>query len=307
MNKNSLWNRMGRVRKTIAGSLIALQALTLFSLTAVPGNTAVAAEPAVVSTWMWNPYLIQNKEATLTQLKEHEVNRVYLFIDPTYSATYYRSFIKEAKANSIDVFALSGAPNWVLPEHNKKMYEFIYWVKQYNSSALPEEQFAGIHLDVEPYVLPQWSQDSDTVIGLWMDTVSGFVEEVKSDTNLTVGMDMPVWLNYTSVRDGFGGRTTLSDWFINRVDQVTLMAYVDNAKGITESVQQEMAEADRAGVPVLVAVETVDNDEAGTSFYDLGNQFMLTELNSVVQTLSSHSSFKGYNVHEWDSWIKLKP
>lgn len=304
MNKKFSWKRFGRVSKSIAASLIALQA---FSFAGIAGNTAAAAEPNVVSTWMWNPYLIQNKDATLTQLKEHEVNRVYLFIDPDFPATYYKSFIKEAKTRGIDVFALSGAPNWVLPEHNKKMYQFIYWVKQYNSSASPEEQFSGIHLDVEPYVLPQWSENSDTVIGLWMDTVSGFVEEVKADTDLTVGMDMPVWLNYTDVRDGYGGRTTLSNWFIGKVDQVTLMAYVDNAKGITESVQQEMAEADRAGVPVLVAVETVNNNEHGTSFYDKGSAVMKTELNSVIETLRVHPSFRGYSVHEWDRWIELKP
>jgi len=239
-------------------------------------------------------------------LQERQVNRVYLFIDPYYPANYYSSFIRAAKARSIEVIAMSGAPNWVLPEHNKKLYDFIYWVKQYNGRVAPEERFAGIHLDVEPYVLPQWSQDSDTVIGLWMDTVSGFVEEVKSDTNLTVGIDMPVWLEYTHVRDGYGGRTTLSDWFIRRVDQVTLMAYLDNAKGIIESVRQELTEADRAGTPVLVAVETVDNGEFGTSFYDKGQQTMMSELNTMIQTLSGYSSFKGYSVHEWDSWMKMK-
>jgi hypothetical protein len=268
---------------------------------------AAAAEGQLVnSTWMWNPYVIDKEaDSTLQQLADKQINRVYLFVDLSYPAKYYSSFIRKAKAKGIEVQALSGAPNWVLPEHNKKMYEFIDWVKRYNNAVLPEERFSGIHLDVEPYVLPEWWQDSDTTMGLWMDTVSGFAEEVKSDSNLTVGMDMPVWLEHSQVNDGQGGRTTLSDWFIRRMDEVTLMAYLNNAKEIAESVATEMAEADRAGVPVLVAVDTVDSGEEG-SFYSKGDAAMEQELGALPAVLGSHASFKGFSIHEWDSWLKMK-
>ncbi|MDF2963378.1 MAG: hypothetical protein K0S39_5113, partial [Paenibacillus sp.] len=301
MKKKQGLPRSRWVRKTVLGCIIASQVLTGFTLTGGAGSKAAAAEPLVVSTWMWNPYVIEKEaDSTLQQLTDKKVNRVYLFIDSQYPAAYYSNFIKKANARGVQVHAMSGAPNWVLSEHNPKMYEFIHWVKQYNNSVQPEERFAGIHLDVEPYVLPEWRQDSDTVIGLWMDTVSGFAEEVKVDSNLTVGIDMPVWLNRFQVRDGYGGRTTLSDWMIRRLDQVTLMAYLDKAEDIVKSVEEEIAEADRAGVPVLVAVDTVDNGEPGGSFYNKGHSSMITELNSVESVLSKHPSYKGYSIHEWD-------
>ncbi|WP_079914051.1 hypothetical protein [Paenibacillus sp. 32352] len=286
--------------------LLAGQVLTGLSL--LYGTSALAAEAngqQVLSTWMWNPYVIgQEADSTLQQLTSKGVNRVYLLVDSSYPVSYYSSFIRKANAQHIEIQALGGAPNWVLPEYNKRMYAFIDWVKSYNGSVLPEERFAGIHLDVEPYVLPEWRKDSDTVIGLWKDTVSGFVEEVKSDSTLTVGMDMPVWLDSFQVGDGQGGRTTLSDWLIRRMDEVTLMAYFNKAQDIASSVQTELAEADQAGVPVLVAVDTVDSGEPGT-FYGKSEALMMQELSALLEQIGGRPSFGGIGVHEWDSWLKM--
>ncbi|PZE20511.1 alpha-amylase family protein [Paenibacillus xerothermodurans] len=303
--QRSLWSK--RVGKVVLSCFMAGQAFLGFPLFGGIENKAQAAEqPAVVSTWMWNPYVIgDDREGTLQQLSDKNVNRVYLFVDPTYPTAYYSNFIREAGARGIEVRALSGAPNWVLPEHNKKMYEFVHWVKQYNQQVQPEEKFDGIHLDVEPYVLPEWKQDSDAVIGLWRDTVSGFAEEVKSDSDLAVGMDMPVWLDKFNVSDGAGGSTTLADWMIRRVDQVTLMAYFDNAQQMAESVKDELNHANSAGVPLIMAVETVNNGDPRSSFYSHGNAAMLNQLNALTTAMGNNSSFQGHAVHEWDSWIKL--
>lgn len=81
---------------------------------------------------------------------------------------------------------LDGAPDWVLAEKQGKLHQFIDWVNTYNNSVPPGERFNGIHLDVEPYVLPQWRSDPDKMLGLWMDTISGFVQQVKADTQLPV-------------------------------------------------------------------------------------------------------------------------
>jgi hypothetical protein len=184
------------------------------------------------------------------------------------------------------------------------MYDFIYWVKAYNNSSRSAERFNGIHLDVEPYVLPQWRYDQDTLIGHWMDTLSGFVEEVKSDSYLTTGADFPVWLDRFLVPDGKGDTTTLTDWFFGRLDQITLMAYIDNAPDIVKAVTKELHQA--AGKPVIIGMETMDNDEANTSFYALGRSQLTGELNTVVQALSGLPSYAGYAIHEYDSWVMLR-
>lgn len=285
----------------------------VFSLTVLPPaagrtETAMAAEAdsSIVATWMWNTYAIwRDKEKTLEDLTQHGINRVYLQADADIPVDVYRTFIREAGERGIEVQALGGKPYWVLPERQGELYQFIHWVKAYNNSSLSAERFSGIHLDVEPYVLPQWQSEQDTLIGYWMDTVSGFVEEVKSDSFLTVGADLPVWLQWFLVPDGKGDTTTLTDYFIGRLDEITLMAYIDNAPGIVQAVSHELAEAAASGKPVVIGVDTMDNGESNSSFYGLGWGQMNEALNSVAAALSSHPAYSGYAIHEYDSWRVL--
>ncbi|MEF3302707.1 hypothetical protein [Paenibacillus sp. GYB003] len=259
----------------------------------------------IAATWMWNTYAIwRDKDGTLDYLAQNGINLVYLQADDDIPPDVYRTFIREAGARGIEVHALAGKPDWVLPGHQGELYDFIYWVKAYNNGSRSSERFGGIHLDVEPYVLPQWQTDRDTLIGYWMDTVSGFAQQVKSDSYLTTGVDIPVWLDGFLVPDGKGGTTTLTDYIIGRFDHITMMAYIDNAEGIVKAVSKELTEA--AGKPIVIGVETMNNYEANSSFYAKGRAAMTSELGTVVGALSSHPSYGGYAVHEFDSWMRLK-
>jgi hypothetical protein len=293
--------------KTIVVCLVAVQSLIFLPAHAGITNKAYAEDKRIVATWLWNTYSIwKEKDKTLDFLGRNGVNLLYLQIDEEIPAGVYSTFISEATSRGIVVHALGGDPNWVLPEQKGKLYQFIDWVNTYNNSVKPVERFNGIHLDVEPYVLPQWRSDPDKTMGLWMDLVSGFVQQVKADTHLTTGADLPVWLDKVSLNDGYGGKTTLSDWMIHKLDQVALMAYIDNANGIIKAVSNEMDEAEKAGTPVIIGVDTFNNNEENSSFYAKGSSQMQSELNTVVQALSSKSVFTGYAVHEYQSWSTLK-
>ncbi|MCU6792366.1 hypothetical protein OB236_09520 [Paenibacillus sp. WQ 127069] len=270
-------------------------------------SKSYAEDQQIVATWLWNTYSIwKEKDKTLDFLGRNGINLLYLQIDVDIPSDVYSTFIREAENRGIKVHALGGSPEWVLPEQQGKLYQFIDWVNTYNNSVLPSERFNGIHLDVEPYVLPQWRSDPDKMLGLWMDTISGFVQQVKADTHLTTGVDLPVWLDRFNVPDGYGGRTTLSDWMIRRLDQISLMAYIDNAEDIIKSVSNELVEAEKASKPVIIGVETLNNNEEHSSFYAKGRSQMQSELNTVIRTLSSKSSFAGYAIHEYESWTSLK-
>lgn len=286
--------------------LALLQALFLPPPAGPLQQTAAAAEQrSIAAIWMWNTYAIwRDKEQTLQTLTQHGINLVYLQVDKDIPVDVYRTFIREAGALGIDIHALGGKPSWALPGKQGEMYDFIYWVKAYNNSSRSAERFDGIHLDVEPYVLPQWRTDRDTLIGYWMDTVSGFVEEVKTDSFLTTGADFPVWLDRFLVPDGKGGATTLTDWFFGRLDEITLMAYIDNAQDIVKAVSKELYEA--AGKPVVIGMETMYNGEANSSFHALGRARLMGELDSVVRALSGYPSFAGHAFHEYDSWVALQ-
>ncbi|PZE20575.1 hypothetical protein [Paenibacillus xerothermodurans] len=291
--------------------LALLQAPFLLTMTDGTGQRAYAATPdraLYQSTYLWKTdELLKNRESTFQFLQENSINLAFLQIDPDVPQSEYISFIQQAGARGIEVHALGGAPDWTLRHKQVKLYELIHWVKLYNNSAPQDARFTGIHLDVEPYVTKEWFKDTDTMIGLWKDTISGFVEEMRIETpGLVAGADMPVWLEAIDVPDGHGGRTSLSNWMIRMLDQTTLMAYRDNAAAILGSVQHELAEAERNGKSVIVAVETVKTDEGPITFHPKGKNYMKQELSVVNEKLKHRLPFHGHAIHDFHAWIQLR-
>lgn len=270
-------------------------------------DVSAAGRPLYKATWMWNTGLqLKNMDSTFRFLEQNGVNLVFLQVDADVPAADYGSFIGRASASGIEVHALGGAPDWVLQDHQVKMYKLIDWVKTYNGGVRAEQRFKGIHLDVEPFVLPEWYADTDATLGLWRDTVSGFVEEMRTETpGLVAGADLPVWLDQFQVPDGQGGRSTLSAWMIRTLDLTVLMAYRDNASDIIASVASKLDEAESAGKPLIVAVETLPNAERDITFYTKGSAQMLRDLGIVCETFGSRAAFAGYAVHDYDGWSRL--
>jgi len=271
-------------------------------------HAATVDRPFYKATWLWDTSsALENKESTLQFLQQNGVNLIYLQVDPDVPVGDYSSFIGEAYARGIEVHALGGAPDWVLREQQIKVYKLIDWVKTYNNGVSAAEQFKGIHLDVEPFVLKAWYADTDTMLGLWRDTISGFVEEMKIETpTLTAGADLPVWLEKFNVPDGMGGRTTLSNWMIRKLDQSTLMAYRDNVTDISSSVATELGEAEQNGKPLVIAVETLQSSESFISYYEKGKSQMMRDLSALGEILQGRTSFAGIAVHDYDGWSRLK-
>ncbi len=187
------------------------------------------------------------------------------------------------------------------------MDKLVDWVKTYNAGAAVNRQLKGICLDVEPYILPVWQQDTDRMLGLWRDTVDTFVKEVKTGApGLTAGAQLPFWLEMLKVSDGNGAQIPLSDWMIRRLDQVTLMAYRDNAADIISIVENELNAAEKQGGSIIIAVETRPSSEGPITFYPYGQALMLREMDKVIGTIHGRASFKGYAVHDYESWYSLK-
>ncbi|WP_248926016.1 hypothetical protein [Paenibacillus hamazuiensis] len=271
-------------------------------------NAASADRPSYSATWIWDTSSrLKNADGAIQYFRDNGFNLVFMQIDPDVPKESYKTFNKKAAASGIEVHALGGAPDWILREKQIKVYQLIDWVKIYNQSAAAEEQFKGIHLDVEPYVMKAWHADTDTMLGLWRDTVSGFVEEMKLETpQLVAGADLPVWLEMFDVPDGQGERTTLSNWMIRKLDQTTLMAYRDNVPDIISSITTELKEAERNGKPVIVAVETLPSEDLSISYFHKTKAQLTSDLGEVEKQLGGSASYAGYAIHDADGWTGLK-
>jgi hypothetical protein len=311
MKRKSLSFRPGFLAKILIICLTLVQAPIILQAHDGIAKRAYAAaidHPLYKSTYLWDTNaLLGNRENTFQFLQQNGINLVFLQVDTDVPQVEYSGFIQEATERGIEVHALGGAPNWTLRDQQIKLYKLIDWVKVYNNSVPSQAQFKGIHLDVEPYVSQEWYQDTDTMIGLWRDTVSGFVEEMRLETpGLIAGAAMPVWIKKYDVSDGHGGRTTLSNWMIRTLDQTTLMAYRDTPADIISSVTTGLDEAENNGKSVIVAVETLPSTEGPITFYNKGKKQMMQDLGTVTDTLKGRVPFAGYAVHDFAGWERLK-
>ncbi|MBY0052836.1 hypothetical protein H7K32_14360 [Brevibacillus agri] len=253
-------------------------------------------------TYIWRAELIgTEKEEILAFAEQNGVNLLYVRLDLEQPHSYYRDFVREARAAGIEVHAMGGHPVWALAESRGKIMKLVNWVKAYNQSVQSGEQFQGIHLDIEPYVMPVWREDKDNVLRQWMANIQAFVAETKQDGQLEASVDLAAWLDNTPVP----GQPDMpfSHWMIEQLDHTTLMAFRDRADRIVGLVENQVKYAQSIGKKIVVAVETKESHEGnGISFYEEGMSEMHRQLEQVTKALDPYSSFMGHAIHAYDYW-----
>ncbi len=258
-------------------------------------------------TWIWDSRLIErDPDKIIGFASDNNVTSVYLQIDPDIAPAIYQDFIRSATEKRINVEALAGRPDWASKSKQDQIKKFIVWVQNYNASVTPEERFAGLHFDIEPYLLPEWKTGNKAMLASWMDNMRLIEQETKG-SGLKITLDVPFWLNTVKVP---GTEYSFSAWLLEKFDCLVIMDYRNFAlgrNGIVENGNAIMREASTLNKQVIVAVETAKNVESDrTSFYAKGIEAMEKELQAAHQKLTRHSSYAGFAIHEYKSWAAMK-
>ncbi|MDP4552225.1 amidase [Alkalihalobacillus macyae] len=263
-----------------------------------------------LATWLWDTKQIETKPNEIIQfLEEKQVTDVYLQINRSIANSSYHTFIENASSKGINAHALDGAPNWATSKGEIYQDQLFTWLGEYQMDATVDQQFRGVHLDIEPYLHSGWTNNYQRTIAFYQERLS----DGKERTNLlglTFGVDTPFWFDEQSYNNKYGiGK--LSEWVIQKADYTTLMAYRDRAdgeNGIITLVGNEITFAEQNGKKVSIAVETGQTSEATyLSFYEEGSAIMDQELLKVSAAYGTSPAMSGYGIHYVDSWMELKP
>jgi len=293
--------------KTIATPRKFIMLLAVVLICSLLVGPFVNAESGTVSkartTWLWHTALIQTNSSELLDFaKSQGVGILYLQISMKVDLASYRSFIRLATEMGIEVHALNGAPDWALETNRPKLDAFMKWIRDYQQSAAPEEKLTGIHVDIEPYLLPIWKTDYAALVTQWQRNVDGLVGQA-SDLGLPLSAALPFWLDNYKVPDS---EQTLSSWMISRFDSVTLMSYRDSAKAVYDTAKTEFAEGESMNKKIYTGVETKPSKEGNfITFYEEGIDVLNEQLVLLEQMGSSQSSFGGIAVHDLVGWMNL--
>ncbi|MBD0384223.1 hypothetical protein [Paenibacillus sedimenti] len=276
-----------------------------FTPSSLPSADSLASNKPK-ATWLWDTSLINTsagRNDILQFAKSQRIGRIFLQVNPAVAQSAYRSFIKKASGYGIQVNALDGAPNWALPENRHKITDLVHWVKTYNASALVNERFAGIQVDIEPYLLPEWTADQNAVAVNWQQSLAYFNELVKMDSTLTTAAAVPFWLDSIQLPDGSG---SLSEAIMAVLDETALMSYRDQAQDVVALAAEEIATGDRLGKKVWISVETNPApDTPYITFYEEGKAELERQLALIDSMLQGHPSYSGIAVHDYAGWRAL--
>ncbi|GFP74554.1 amidase [Clostridium fungisolvens] len=261
------------------------------------------------STWLWDTQqIVKNSDNILNFAVANNVKNIYLQVNYSLNLDYYKSFIKKASSKNISVQALDGDPDWVSDGGVYKQQQFFDWVTKYQKSALANEKFNGVHLDVEPYLNTQYSQNMNGVLANYQSLLLNAVSNTNA-LGIQLAIDIPFWFDGVTYNTKYG-TGNLAEWIIKNVKNVVIMAYRDTAagtNGIISVVSKELSLGKQYGTTVTVGVETQKSSEGDNiSFYEEGQAYMNQELNKVYTSYSGNSSFGGFAIHHIMSWMVLR-
>ncbi|KOS62573.1 amidase [Lysinibacillus sp. FJAT-14222] len=259
------------------------------------------------ATWLWDTTkIVEDESGVLSFLESKHVNKLYLQINNDIASSYYKSFIDQASAKGIKVYALDGAASWVSAEGYQMQDQLFDWLHTYNENAAATEQFSGVHLDVEPYLNSGWSSNQVKTI----ESYQALLTRAKENTDqlqLPLEVDMPFWFDEIKYNNQFG-QGLLAEWVIDQVESVSIMAYRDAAKDIIKIVEHEINYAQKVNKSIVIGVETGASDEGqNITFYDDGESYMNKQLAQVHKNYAKKTSYNGFAIHHVDSWMNMQP
>lgn len=252
------------------------------------------------ATWLWDASIIRNESDEILDFSKRErVTTIFLQIQEKVEMEEYRRFIRSAHKANISVHALGGEPDWAYADHREEGEELLSWLDEYNKASDPEEQFQGIQLDVEPYILKRWEREQEKVVEEWSGNMESWLEEARRQ-KLNISVAVPFWLDSIP---GPGDSNSFSYWILERSDSVAVMSYRDDGEKMYELSKEELEQADELGKSVWIGMELTDTEEGEhLTFHGKSEKVMSDEAQRAAKLGTEHKSFAGLAVHHYEAW-----
>ncbi|MDR7273854.1 hypothetical protein [Catenuloplanes atrovinosus] len=260
------------------------------SLTSV-GTPQVAAGSRAM--WLWSR---AEAAEVVPWAAAHGVTEIFAYVETDVASTPQLARLKEirkrAGAVGIRLIALNGEPGWV-----NDPAAAVAWRRAVTATGL----FAGLHVDVEPHVLPGWEANRSTIGARYVS----MLDKLRTGATLPIEADVAFWYGEVTVT---GGRNLATET-LKRVDAVTVMSYRDTATGANSmyAVSRDwLARGATAGKKVRLGAETAPlPDCAYCSFAEEGATILGAELARLDVAAARDRAYNGISIQHYASWRAL--
>ena len=241
--------------------------------------------PSHRALWVWDPHA-----GTEVVAFAHGRGITDLFLQwaPSADASGLREFLRAATGAGIAVHALDGWPEAALPENHAEVLKIVDAVLRFNREAPPGERFAGVHFDIEPYLLMGFDGP------LRGEILGGFVELQKkiaarlAGSGVAYGADLPFWFDEGTIGQVLGS-----------AQNVGIMDYRNQARGedgIVAHARPWIAAGDRLRRAVWIAVETAPAPASETRYVASFAEEAWAKLDAAGLPVLRQSRFAGFGL-----------
>lgn len=192
------------------------------------------------------------------------------------------------RSGGVSASCLGGEPGWVLDPNAG-----IDWCR----AALSRTGGTALHLDVEPWALPEWADDAVELAAAYADFVERCARELDGPA---IEVDIVPWL--------FAEAPQTARRVLRAVGSATILGYRDRAQSIRDFAEPAIAAARELRRPYRIGVETAPIGPGvppGTTFADDGAAVLRRELRVLAGGLADDRWYRGVAVHHWNSWRTL--
>lgn len=265
-----------------------------------------SGEGITFGTWVWNKNEIMRPDPVLEFLKKNRVNEIYLVYAPDIGFESYRDFISKSGKAGVRVSLIGADAYWVLEKGHTGRDEYFAFYENYQNQADENERFYGMHLDIEPHQLDEWTGDNENTVKNFCDFIL-LARKIADRTGTLLELDIPCWFDKFQARDG-GETTTLCDFCIRHADNTLFMSYRDNARDAVEFAHYGLDIGRRLGKKINLAFETGKiYEDVNITFHHLGTVPLNEELYKLRKIIEAEymAANVGYAVHHYNSWVLL--
>jgi hypothetical protein len=268
--------------------LVALLLLMVLAPLAAPTAANAATAPKSRAMWLWQQAPVDQVVGWATA---HQVRELFVSFPPnTTDLCWYKQLKAGADAAHLTLSALGGDASWAL-----NPAAATQWVGAVKKTGL----FAGLHVDVEPYVLPAWNTNRNALVTGYL----ALLNQLRG-SGLPLELDVPFW--YATVAVPGGGN--LADAVLARVNRLTVMTYRNTTTGPNSlmDVAHDMLTRAKAGASIRLAIETQPLGDCKYCTYAGRTQATVTgALADIDRLAGGYPAFTGVAVHHFQAWRAL--
>lgn len=270
------------------------------------------------SVWLWRSLEVVldplKREKLLRLCEENGITRLYCFVSRVENEPYllkhnweFGYLLDLCRQRGIEVYALVGNPHWVEKSHREEIGALLTSIVEFNARAQEGSGgFAGLKLDVEPHSLPQWKRPAGR--GRLVSDYLEMLDYVKAvlghqAAELKIAADVPLTYAEVPLPDQEGA--TLFEVLCGRVDELTVMAYVDTPEAVVQKSLPLLQVAQEHGVPIEIGIETTPGRPGGAFAAGRSMEEVVVALDRVYERLAGFEVFTGFALHDYSSLVQL--